>query len=78
MAYILFADKEHIPCLHFGLYDKKELLHSNQLLRTARFVESNQNLQFVASILSDKLPEELKNDRYVVVKLSQQNKLFRF
>ena len=78
MAYILFADKEHIPCLHFGLYDKKELVHGNQLLGTAKFVEENHNLQFVASILSDKLPKELKDDRYIVVKLSQNDKLFKF
>ena len=78
MAYILFADKEHIACLHFGLYDKKELMHGNQLLSTAKFVEEYHNLQFVASILSDKLPNELKDDKYIVVKLSQNDKLFKF
>lgn len=78
MAYILFADKEHIPCLHFGLYDKKELLHSNQLLNTAKLLDEYVNLQFVASILSDKLPSNLKDNRYIVVRLSQKDKLFRF
>lgn len=78
MAYILFADKEHIACLHFGLYDKKELMHGNQLLSTAKFVKEYHNLQFVASILSDKLPNELKDDKYIVVKLSQNDKLFKF
>ena len=78
MAYILFADKEHIPCLHFGLYDKKELLHSNQLLKTANLLEENVNLQFVASILSDKLPPKLRDNKYIVVKLSQKDKLFKF
>lgn len=78
MAYILFADKEQIPCLHFGLYDKKELVHGNQLLGTAKFVGEYHNLQFVASILSDKLPDELKDDKYIVVKLSQNDKLFKF
>lgn len=38
----------------------------------------NVNLQFVASILSDKLPKGLKNDRYIIVKLSQKDKLFKF
>lgn len=60
MAYILFADQEKIPCFHFGLYDKKELLHSNQLLKISTLLEENVNLQFVASILSDKLPKGLK------------------
>lgn len=78
MAYILFADKEHIPCLHFGLYDKKELMHNHQLLETANFVNQYSNLQFVASILWDKLPEELRDEKYFVVKLSPTKKLFQF
>lgn len=78
MAYILFADQEKIPCFHFGLYDKKELLHSNQLLKISTLLEENVNLQFVASILSDKLPKGLKNDRHIIVKLSQKDKLFKF
>ena len=78
MAYILFADEENVPCLHFGLYDKKELMHGHQLVETSRFVGSHPNLQFVASILYDKLPEELKDEKYFVVKLSPDDKLFRF
>ena len=78
MAYILFADQENIPCLHFGLYDKKELMHGNQLTETAKFVGRYPNLQFVGSILKDKLPEELNDEKYFVVKLSQNNKLFKF
>jgi len=78
MAYILFADEEGIPCLHFGLYDKKELMHGHQLVETSRFVGAHPNLQFVASILYDKLPAELKDEKYFVVKLSPDDKLFRF
>lgn len=76
LAYTLFADEENIPCLHFLLNDKKELMHDNQLIKIANFVNRN-NIQFVASILKDKLPEELSNGRYFVVKLSQEDKLFR-
>jgi hypothetical protein len=36
-----------------------------------------QNIQFVASILKDKLPPELNQEEYFVVKLSQDDKLFR-
>lgn len=78
MAYILFADQEGIPCLHFGLYDKKELMHGNQLIETERFVSRHPNLQFIASILKDKLPTELNNEDFFVVKLSQGDKLFKF
>lgn len=76
IAYTLFADEENIPCLHFLLNDKKELMHDNQLLKIAQLV-NRKNIQFVASILKDKLPEELNKDGYFVVKLSQNNKLFR-
>lgn len=76
IAYVLFADEENIPCMHFLLNDKKELMHDNQLLRIAKFVNAK-GIQFVASILKDKLPEELNKDEYVVLKLSQNDKLFR-
>jgi uncharacterized protein YydD (DUF2326 family) len=76
IAYTLFADEENIPCLHFLLNDKKELMHDNQLVKIANFVNKN-NIQFVASILKDKLPEELNDEKYFVVKLSHSDKLFK-
>jgi hypothetical protein len=63
-------------CLHFLLNDKKELMHDNQLLKIAQLVNTK-GIQFVASILKDKLPEELNREEYFVVKLSQAEKLFR-
>jgi len=76
VAYILFADDENIPCMHFLLNDKKELMHDNQLVKIAQLVNKN-SIQFVASILSDKLPEELNKEEYFIVKLSEDDKLFR-
>jgi hypothetical protein len=76
IAYTLFADEENIPCLHFLLNDKKELMHDNQLVKISEFVNRN-NIQFVASILKDKLPLEINKEEYFVVKLSQKDKLFR-
>jgi len=76
IAYILFADEEKIPSMHFILNDKKELMHDNQLVKIAYLVNDN-GIQFVASILKDKLPKELDNEEYFVVKLSQNDKLFR-
>ncbi|KAF0106104.1 MAG: hypothetical protein FD146_2820 [Anaerolineaceae bacterium] len=76
IAYTLFADEENISCMHFLLNDKKELMHGNQLLKIAKLVNAR-GIQFVASILKDKLPEELNKDEYVVLKLSQHDKLFR-
>lgn len=76
IAYTLFADEEKISCLHFLLNDKKELVHDNQLIKIADVVNKNK-IQFVASILKDKLPAELNKEEYFVVKLSQNDKLFR-
>lgn len=76
IAYTLFADEEKIACFHFLLNDKKELVHDNQLIKIAEVVNES-DIQFVASILKDKLPAELNKEEYFVVKLSQNDKLFR-
>lgn len=76
IAYTFFADEENIPCMHFLLNDKKELMHDNQLVKIAELVNEN-NIQFVASILNDKLPDELKKEDYFILKLSEDDKLFR-
>ncbi|MGH8054022.1 MAG: DUF2326 domain-containing protein [Stenotrophomonas sp.] len=78
IAYTLFADEQEIPCYHFLLNDKKELVHHNQLERIGQLVNrKGDQLQFVASILRDKLPLSLNKESYIVVKLSQVDKLFR-
>lgn len=76
IAYTLFADEENIPCMHFILNDKKELMHDNQLVKIAELANKN-NIQFVASILKDKLPAELNKEEYFILKLSEDEKLFR-
>jgi uncharacterized protein YydD (DUF2326 family) len=76
LAYTMFADEENIPCLHFLLNDKKELMDDKQLVKIADFVNRS-NIQFIASILKDKLPDEINKEQYFVVKLSQSRKLFK-
>lgn len=76
LAYIQFADSEKMPCVHFLLNDKKELVHDNQLVNVMDYV-SDKNVQFVASILKDKLPDKLRKEEFYVIELSQDNKLFR-
>ncbi|MCW3789377.1 DUF2326 domain-containing protein [Plebeiibacterium sediminum] len=76
IAYTFFADEENIPCMHFILNDKKELMHDNQLVKIADLVNKS-DIQFVASILKDKLPDELNNEDYFILELSEDNKLFR-
>jgi hypothetical protein len=58
------------------LNDKKELMDDKQLVKIANFVNRNE-IQFVASILKDKLPPEINEEEFFVVKLSQSDKLFR-
>lgn len=55
--------------------DKKELMHDNQLIKVAEFIQSN-NIQLVVSMLKDKLPTELLENSNIVVELSQNSKLF--
>ena len=76
LAYLLFADEEQLPCLHFLINDKKELMHDNQLIKVAEFVQ-NENIQLVISILKDKLPVAVLDKAHIAVELSQQEKLFR-
>lgn len=76
LAYTLFADDESLPCLHFLLNDKKELMHGNQLTKISEFIEYK-NVQLIISILKDKLPREVINRANIVVELSQNDKLFR-
>ncbi len=76
IAYTFFADEENIPCMHFILNDKKELMHDNQLVKIADLVNKN-DIQFVASILRDKLPDELNKEEYFIIELSENNKLFQ-
>lgn len=76
IAYTMFARKERIPCLQFLLNDKKELMSDNQLVSIGDIVEE-ENIQFVASILRDKLPPQLEQQEYFIVELAQDDKLFK-
>ena len=56
--------------------DKKELMHDNQLVKVSEFIK-DKNIQLVVSMLNDKLPEQLNQDENIIVKLSQESKLFK-
>lgn len=51
-------------------------MHDNQLLKLAEVV-NRENMQFVDSILKDKLPTQLQKDDYYIIELSETDKLFR-
>lgn len=75
LAYLLFAEEEGISCLRFLLNDKKELMHDNQLIKVAEFVQ-NKNIQLIISILKDKLPVSILDKAHIAIELSQKDKLF--
>lgn len=76
LAYIIFAEKNNISCVNFLLNDQKELMHNNQLIKVSKFLKSH-NIQLIISILKDKIPNELVTDSHVVLRLSQDDKLFK-
>ncbi|WP_277991732.1 DUF2326 domain-containing protein [Clostridium botulinum] len=51
-------------------------MHDNQLLKVSDYIK-DKNIQLVISILKDKLPQKLKDEKYYVVSLSQDDKLFK-
>lgn len=76
IAYVMFAEDQGIDCLHFLLNDRKELMHGNQLLSVSELA-SRYGCQVIVAILQDKLPEGMDLTNSVVLRLSQESKLFR-
>jgi uncharacterized protein YydD (DUF2326 family) len=74
-AYIIFADYFNIKCLHFIMHDQLENIHDNQL-NTLFDVADNINCQYIVPILRDKIPSNIEVNRFEVLSLSQDNKLF--
>lgn len=77
LAYVQFADSLDIKCLHFILQDQMETVHSNQISSLFARVVEECNCQYVMTMLKDKLPTDMDVSPYVVLTLSQSDKLFR-
>lgn len=77
LAYIKFADKLNIPCLHFILQDQIENVHSNQITNLFTDIVNGINCQYVLPVLRDKLPIDMNIKPLEVISLSQQKKLFK-
>ena len=75
-AYIEFADKLDIECLHFIMHDQLETIHDNQL-NTIVEVANTINGQYIVSILRDKIPSNINISDFEVLSLSQDDKLFK-
>lgn len=75
-AYIEFADKLDIECLHFIMHDQLETIHDNQL-NTIVEVANSINGQYIVPILRDKIPSNIDISEFEVLSLSQNDKLFK-
>lgn len=75
-AYIEFADRLDIECLHFIMHDQLETIHDNQL-NTIVEVANSINGQYIVPILRDKIPSNIDISEFEVLSLSQDDKLFR-
>ncbi|NQU06799.1 MAG: DUF2326 domain-containing protein [Calditrichaeota bacterium] len=77
LAYIQFADAQGIECLHFVLQDQIENIHDNQINSLLTEIVAEVNCQYILPVLRDKLPPDIDVDQYMIVSLSQSDKLFR-
>lgn len=77
LAYIQFADSLDLKCLHFILQDQMETVHSNQITSLFTKVVEESNCQYIMTMLKDKLPSDIDVSPYVVLTLSQSDKLLR-
>lgn len=76
IAMTMFLENQNRNHVSFILNDKKELMDNNQLLKVADYAKKN-NIQLVFSMLADKVPAKLNNDENIVLRLSQEDKLFK-
>ena len=77
LAYVQFADYLDMKCLHFILQDQMETVHDNQITSLFTKVVNESNCQYLMTMLKDKLPPEPDVSSYIVLTLSQSDKLFR-
>jgi uncharacterized protein YydD (DUF2326 family) len=76
-AYVLFAEELDLNFIHFIMHDQLENMHDNQLSTILVDLANSINCQFVLPIVRDKIPPEIDIEKYIVLKLSENNKLFK-
>lgn len=76
-AYILFAEEIELKLIHFIMHDQLENMHDNQLSTILIDLANSINCQFVLPIVRDKIPSDIDIEKYIILKLSENNKLFK-
>ncbi|MGJ8634389.1 MAG: DUF2326 domain-containing protein [Luteolibacter sp.] len=77
LAYIEFAEKLGIPHLNFIMHDQIENVDDRQIVTILEKLVPSINCQYIAPILKDKIPEGIDIEKYKIVELSQDEKLFK-
>jgi uncharacterized protein YydD (DUF2326 family) len=77
LSYIQFADFIGIDCLHFVLQDQIENIHDNQITSILTELVEKTNCQYVLPVLRDKMPSNIGVEKYEILSLSQDDKLFK-
>lgn len=76
-AYILFAEEIETKFIHFIMHDQLENMHDNQLSTILIDLANSINCQFILPIVKDKIPADIDIDKYIILRLSENNKLFK-
>jgi uncharacterized protein YydD (DUF2326 family) len=76
-AYILFAEQIELNIIHFIMHDQLENMHGNQLSTILIDLANSINCQFILPIVRDKIPSDIDIEKYVILRLSENNKLFK-
>lgn len=76
-AYILFAEEIELKFIRFIMHDQLENMHDNQLSTILIDLANSINCQFVLPIVSDKIPADIDIEKYIILRLSENNKLFK-
>lgn len=76
-AYVLFAEEIELKFIHFIMHDQLENMHDNQLSTILVDLANSINCQFILPIVRDKIPSDIDIEKYIILRLSESNKLFR-
>jgi hypothetical protein len=59
------------------MHDQLENVHDNQLSTILIDLSNSVNCQFILPIVRDKIPTDLDIENYIILKLSENEKLFK-
>lgn len=76
-AYLLFAEEIELKLIHFIMHDQLENMHDNQLSTILVELANSINCQFILPIVRDKIPSDIDIEKFIILRLSENNKLFK-